>query len=61
MKDREQILAQIKKVKSDSRYNYPIASVFSNAPLALIQVSMTATVQALEWVLSETDHPLKGV
>ena len=61
MKNRDQILAQIKKVQSDSRYNYPAANVFSNAPLALIQVSMKATVEALEWVMSENNQPLKGV
>lgn len=56
----EEIEAMISKVESDERYNYPPADVFSNAPLALIQVEMKATVDTLKWMLGGP-HPLDTV
>ncbi len=40
--------AEIAEIKSDERFNYPRASVFSNAPLALIQSQFHGQLAALE-------------
>ena len=50
-KSRRKIESKIAEIRADARYNYPAANVFSNAPLALIQVEMKAQVRILEWVL----------
>lgn len=51
-----EIEAMIAKIESDERYRYPPADVFSNAPLALIQVELKATVDALRWALGGKHH-----
>ena len=51
LKSRRKIESKIAEIRADARYTYPTANVFSNAPLALIQVEMKAQVRILEWVL----------
>jgi len=51
MKTEAEILKKIAEIKADERLSYPSATVFANAPLALIQMSMKAELNALEWVL----------
>jgi hypothetical protein len=55
MKTEKEIQKMIDEIKSDERLSYPPANVFSNAPLALIQMGEEAKLHALEWVL---DQPL---
>lgn len=47
-----EIESRIASIEKDERYNYPPAQIQINAPLALIQVDMKASVCALRWVLS---------
>lgn len=54
MKSKEVIRAEIKKLRSDSRLAYPVATVKENAPLALIQLELRTKIAALRWVLKET-------
>lgn len=59
MKTQTDILKQIVIIKADSRWpktKKQIATVFENAPLALIQVHMAAKVEALHWVLESTKY-----
>ena len=52
---RKQIRARIKEIKADSRYandRKRVATVFENAPLALLQMGWESEVKALEWVLA---------
>jgi hypothetical protein len=42
----------IKAITDDKRYHYKTATVFGNAPLALIQTAMEAEVQALTEVIN---------
>jgi hypothetical protein len=51
MKNGDEILARLKKVCSDERLSYPPAEIFSNAPLALIQVELETERRTLQWVL----------
>ncbi len=53
MKSRQEIEAKIAELESDERVGYPAANMFSNAPLALIQVELKAQIDALKWVLGE--------
>lgn len=53
-KDRIDIEAIIKRrmeILIDERLSYETATIFSNAPLALIQCSLTAELHALEFAL----------
>ena len=52
MKTKKEIEKKLKKVESDERLHYPTADVFSNAPLALIQVSLESQRDILKWILS---------
>ena len=54
MKTQKEIEERIKEIEADSRYQAPPALVFSNAPLALIQVDMKAEVRALRWVIDQS-------
>ncbi len=48
------ILARIEEIESDTRYNKDgkhAATVFENAPLALMQMGWESEVKALRWVL----------
>ena len=47
----KEIVAKIAEIDADDRFHYAPALVQVNAPLALIQVEMQATVRALSWVL----------
>lgn len=49
----DKVLDELAKIKADERLSYPNASVYSNAPLALMQVDLKARVQTLEWVARE--------
>jgi len=52
---------KLSKLKEDERLTYPIANVFANAPLALIQVGLTAQIHLLEELLGLplTKMPIK--
>ena len=47
---KEWVDEQIKEIDKDERFHYKPADVFSNAPLALIQVSLTSRMQILKKV-----------
>jgi hypothetical protein len=55
MKTREEIEKRIAELKADERLGYPSANVFTNAPLALIQVALKNEIMALNWVLKESE------
>ena len=48
------IEAKISEIEADERLHYRAASVFSNAPLALIQSNMTSTLDVLYNLLGKT-------
>jgi len=50
-RDKEKIEKRIKEIKNDERLTYKSATVFSNAPLALIQLQLSSELNALEWAL----------
>jgi len=63
MKNEEQIKAKIGEIEKDSRYQSGLikpATIIENAPLALIQLSMEAKVEALSWVLENEKRVEKG-
>ena len=50
---------KINMLKSDKRLSYPTATVFENAPLALVQNSLESKITILEEILKEikgTNH-----
>ncbi len=47
---KEWVDKQIKEIDEDERFHYKSADVFSNAPLALIQVSLESRMQILKKV-----------
>lgn len=51
---------EIAEIESDERYHYASASVFINAPLALIQTEMKAKMNAYKGVLEKVKE-LEGV
>lgn len=55
MKTAAQIAKRIREIKADPRYAKPgrRATVFENAPLALMQMGWEAEVGALRWVLNQ--------
>ena len=53
MKTEKEIRATMKTITDDERFHYPVATVFENAPLALIQLGMEAKLEMLAWVLGE--------
>lgn len=55
MKSSQVIAKKLQELMEDERLKAPPAQVGINAPLALIQVDLGATVAALKWVL--TDEP----
>lgn len=61
MKTEQEILKRIDEIVKDGRLQQPTATVFINAPLALIQMSMTAELHSLQWVLGieRSKIPLK--
>lgn len=48
---KEEIEKKLAELKADERLYYPTATVFANAPLALIQLSLSSQINTLEWVL----------
>lgn len=51
MKTDQEIQKQIDEILSDERLSYKTASLFANAPLALIQLSLETKLHTLQWVL----------
>ncbi len=47
----DQIKARIKEILADDRLAYKTATIFGNAPLALIQITMETELHTLEKVL----------
>jgi hypothetical protein len=47
----EQIKSRISEILADERMSYKTATVFANAPLALIQLGMTTELHTLQKVL----------
>lgn len=58
MKTKEEIEKALKEVESDERLSYPKATVFENAPLALIQLGLETRVATLKWVLGGMAKPI---
>lgn len=58
---KDMILGRINRIKEDERLSYPVATVFANAPLALIQVQLLSELNALENVIGMplSNIPLK--
>lgn len=59
MKTEEAIKAWIRELQADTRLKQPTATVFENAPLALIQLSLETQISTLEDVINDagTAHP----
>lgn len=53
MKSAEEIQEKIDQILADERMSYKTATVFENAPLALIQHAMTTELHTLQWVLGQ--------
>lgn len=53
MRTKREIKERLAKILKDKRLSYPSATVFNNAPLALIQESLETERDTLEWVLEE--------
>lgn len=51
MRTESEILAALAKVEADSRLRQKSATVFENAPLALIQLELETKRDVLRWVL----------
>lgn len=51
MKTEKEIKERLKHILKDERLYYQSADVFTNAPLALEQLSQETKVEILEWVL----------
>ncbi len=51
MKNPEQIQKRIDEILADERLSYKAATVFENAPLALIQLEMEIELHTLQMVL----------
>lgn len=51
LKSPAELLAKLKELKTDQRMTYPHADIQINAPLALIQVDVSAKIHSLEWAL----------
>lgn len=54
-----EIRERLAKIDADERYHYPAANTDINAPLALVQVGLEATANALAWVLG-VEPPKSG-
>jgi hypothetical protein len=62
MKTKDEILNRILELKNDELLSYRAATVFANAPLALMQTSLLIELHTLEWVLDlpKSILPLAG-
>lgn len=58
----ERVLDRIDIIKMDERLYYPSATIFANAPLAIIQIDLTVELNTLERMvgLEPSKMPLKG-
>ena len=61
MRTEEQIRARIKELEADERHSYKPASVFSNAPLAIIQTSIKSELNGLYFALGEVPPSQQNV
>jgi hypothetical protein len=53
MRSEEEIRARLAEIEADSRLRQKSATVFENAPLALIQLELESKRDVLRWVLGE--------
>ena len=60
MKSAAEIRAEIAVVEGDERLHYNTATVFENAPLALIQLGLETKRDTLYWMLGENPPPIKN-
>jgi hypothetical protein len=51
MRSEKEIKDKIKELESDERLNYVCATIFENAPLALVQLELETKISTLYWVL----------
>lgn len=51
MKSKAELEKMLEELKSDERNYYSIATVFANAPLALIQFGLSTRINLLEEIL----------
>ena len=51
MRTEKELKKKLAELKNDERHKYKPALVEINAPLALVQVSIQAKIDTLEWVL----------
>lgn len=63
MKTEEEIREILRVYKEDDRLYYNIATIFSNAPLALMQYGMISKINMMEEILGEelSRLPLKKI
>ena len=54
------VKGEIARIKADERYHYEPADVFSNAPLALIQMRMDGSIHAYKIVLEKIKNLKEG-
>jgi len=59
MKSLKEVKSKAEELLADERLHYPPANVFVNAPLALIQVELTAKINILNWVLEQDAVEIK--
>ena len=55
-----EIKKMLEKLENDSRVKQKTATIITNAPLALTQLSIEAKIQALKWVLGDINHLIVG-
>lgn len=53
MRSPEEIQQKIDQILADERLSYKTATVFANAPLALIQHGMVTELHTLQWVMGQ--------
>jgi hypothetical protein len=53
MRSIKEIEAKLEELKNDDSFKSPTATLFENAPLALIQLELETKVRVLEWVLKD--------
>lgn len=58
MKTEQELYYEANNIIADERLWYPTATVFENAPLALIQSALQTKMHTIEWVLG---IPLTGI
>lgn len=59
MKTESSIRNRIATLLGDDRLHYRSATVFENAPLALIQIQMETEINVLSWILEEPPPKIK--